>query len=107
MLFHLDEHIPAAVAEGLRRRGIDVTTTVEAGLAGATDLAHVEFARRAGRVILTGDPDFLALAGSGVEHVGMVYCHQNTRTIGQMIDFLILVDACISPEDMRNHIEFM
>ena len=32
MRFHLDEHVPHAIAEGLRRRGIDVTTTVEAGL---------------------------------------------------------------------------
>ena len=106
MHFHLDEHIPAAIADGLRRRGIDVTTTVEADLAGASDLAHVQFAHRTSRVILSGDPDFLALAGSGVEHAGLVYCHQNTRTIGQMIDFLLLVDACMSPEDMRNHIEF-
>src|SRR5262249_17977218 len=26
MRFHLDEHVPHAIAEGLRRRGIDVTT---------------------------------------------------------------------------------
>ena len=37
MRFHLDEHVPHAIAEGLRRRGIDVTTTVEAGLRGTSD----------------------------------------------------------------------
>ena len=30
--FHLDEHMHPAIAAGLRRRGIDVTTTFEAGL---------------------------------------------------------------------------
>jgi hypothetical protein len=30
--FHLDEHIDPDVARALRRYGIDVTTTVEAGL---------------------------------------------------------------------------
>jgi antitoxin component of RelBE/YafQ-DinJ toxin-antitoxin module len=30
--FHLDENISASVADGLKRRGIDVTTTVEVGL---------------------------------------------------------------------------
>ena len=30
--FHLDEHCDLAIAEGLRRRAIDVTTTPEAGL---------------------------------------------------------------------------
>jgi hypothetical protein len=30
--FHLDEHIDPNIARGLRRYGIDVTTTVDAGL---------------------------------------------------------------------------
>ena len=30
--FHLDEHVDGAVAVGLRRRNIDVTTTAQAGL---------------------------------------------------------------------------
>jgi hypothetical protein len=35
MKFHTDEHVSEAVALGLRRRGLDVTTTVQAGLLGA------------------------------------------------------------------------
>jgi hypothetical protein len=35
--FHLDEDVDPAIAEGLRRRGIDVTTTPEVGLLGARD----------------------------------------------------------------------
>jgi predicted nuclease of predicted toxin-antitoxin system len=46
--FHLDEHCPTALAEGLRRRGIDVTTTPEAGLMQATDEEQLAFARREG-----------------------------------------------------------
>jgi hypothetical protein len=42
--FHLDEHVHPAIAEGLRRRGIDVTTTIEAELLGAEDEKHLEFA---------------------------------------------------------------
>jgi hypothetical protein len=30
--FHLDEQVKSLIARGLRRRDIDVTTTVEAGL---------------------------------------------------------------------------
>ena len=33
--FHLDENVSNAIAEGLRRRGIDVTTTSETGLIAA------------------------------------------------------------------------
>src|SRR3954466_3270903 len=42
--FHLDEHCPAALATGLRRRGMDVTTTPEAGLLQATDLEQLAYA---------------------------------------------------------------
>jgi len=36
--FPLDEHVPPAIAEGLRRRGIDVITTSDAGLTGDADV---------------------------------------------------------------------
>src|SRR4051794_23988430 len=42
--FHLDEHIDVAVAQGLRRRGIDVTTTDDTRLVGADDPEHIAFA---------------------------------------------------------------
>ncbi len=37
--FHLDENISQAIANGLRRRGIDVTTTPEQNLIGKLDEA--------------------------------------------------------------------
>jgi len=35
--FHLDENVSNAIAEGLRRRGIDVTTTPEQEVIAASD----------------------------------------------------------------------
>ena len=43
LAFHLDEHMDHAIAHGLRGRGIDVTTTTEAGLLGADDAGHIAF----------------------------------------------------------------
>lgn len=40
-----------AVAQGLRARGVDTITDHEAGMAGATDEEHLEFARDHGRVL--------------------------------------------------------
>ncbi len=51
--FHLDENVSNAIAEGLRRRGIDVTTTPETGLIGASDKEQVKFALMEERVIFT------------------------------------------------------
>src|SRR4051794_26550112 len=89
--FHLDEHVPHAVADGLRRLGIDVTTSAAAGLLGAADADHLAFGLIQGRVIFTEDDDFLSLAAAGVEHAGLVYCKQNTRSIGQMVRILELL----------------
>jgi hypothetical protein len=105
--FHLDEHVDPSIATGLRRRSIDVTTTAEAGLLGASDDAHLAFARRQRRVVFTQAQDFLRLGASGVEHAGMVYNQQGTRTIGQIIEFLELIDVCMTQEEMFGHIEFV
>ena len=83
--FHLDEHVPHAIAHGLRRRKIDVTTTTDAGLLQATDEEHLEFALRETRVIFTNDSDFLRLAASGVAHSGLVYCPPAKSKIGTII----------------------
>ena len=43
--FYLDEHVPRAVLQVLRERGVDVKTVSEAGLLSASDTAHVRHAR--------------------------------------------------------------
>ena len=48
--FHLDEHIPPALANSLRHRDIDVTTTADTGLMGAEDREHLAYATNASRV---------------------------------------------------------
>jgi len=57
--FHLDEHVDHAVADGLRRRSIDCTTTADAGLLGAGDPDQLVFAKSQGRVLFSNDSDFL------------------------------------------------
>jgi len=80
--FHLDEHISAHIAAGLRRRNIDVTTTSDAGLVGVTDIAQLEFATSSGRILVTQDDDFLRLHGQGVPHAGLCDCRQESMSIG-------------------------
>jgi hypothetical protein len=70
--FYLDEHVHPAVAAGLRRRGV-VLTTKEAGMLSAYDDEHLDFAKSQGRVIFTQDEDFLRLHAGGIEHAGIVY----------------------------------
>jgi predicted nuclease of predicted toxin-antitoxin system len=105
--FHLNEHCPHANAEGLRRLGIDVTTSTDAGLLRAPDEDHIAFGRSEGRVIFTEDDDFLVLAARGLPHAGIVYCHQQTRSIGEIIDGLTLVWEVYEPEEMVGRVEYL
>ena len=105
--FHLDEHISTNIAAGLRRRGVDVTTTAEAGLMGADDAAQLAFAASHGRVMVTQDADFLRLHGIGTVHAGIAYCVVGALTVGGMLRRLVLIYDLLSVEEMENRIEFL
>jgi predicted nuclease of predicted toxin-antitoxin system len=105
--FHCDENVDSAIADGLRRRGVDVTMSNDVGLIGASDDAHLAFANSQQRVIVTHDDDFLALGQSGASHCGIAYCHMQSRSIGQILSALLLVWDCLSPDEMRDHVEFL
>lgn len=105
--FHLDENVDPAIADGLRRRGIDVTTSQETGLLHSTDDRQLNFALAECRVLVTHDEDFLSRAKLNFENAGIAYCHPESRSIGQIIAALMLISDCLAPDDMRNHVEFL
>ena len=105
--FHLDEHIPTSIAAGLRRRGIDVSTSVESGLVADDDATQLAFAASSGRVLVTHDADFLRLHADGATHAGIAYCSQGTVSIGEMLRYLVLIYDLLSPEEMAGRIEFL
>lgn len=105
--YHLDENVDHAVAEGLRRRGINVTTTADVGLHGASDEEHLVFATANNRVIITKDKDFLKLARVHHAHAGIVYYDQNKRSIGEIIRSLVILWEQFSSDDIRGRVEFL
>lgn len=105
--FHLDEHLPHAIAKGLRQRGIDVTTTVEAGLRTLNDDAQMVYIRREQRVFVTSDAGFLARNAGGETHFGLVYFPTASRSIGDIVTFLVLLHEILSPTDMINRVEYL
>jgi len=105
--FHLDENVDHAIADGLRRYGVDVTITSEVGLLRATDDAQLAFARDNRRVIVTHDDDFLAMHSQGMPHAGIAYCPPDTHPIGSIIQTLLLIHGALEPDEMTNHVEFL
>ncbi len=105
--FHLDESVSNAIALGLRRRGFDVTTTPEVGLISADDQKQIAFALSENRVLITHDDDFVVLHRSGITHGGISYCDQKRRSIGEILNTLIIIWEALESEDLKNQLEFL
>lgn len=100
--FYLDEHLSTTITEGLRARGVDAVTTAEAGRAGQEipDPDQLRYATAEGRVMVTRDRDFVALAGTGVSHAGILYL-QRALSIGETVDYLELMAHLMMPAELR------
>lgn len=105
--FYFDEHVPAAVCKGLRRRSVEVLTVEEAGRSGLPDDAQLAFASHEGRVMVTLDSDFIALAAQGVEHGGIAYARPGTRSVGELVRALLLIHGTLEPAEMISHVEYL
>jgi acyl-coenzyme A thioesterase PaaI-like protein len=104
--FLTDEHIPNAVMRGLRARGIDASTTGEAGHLGASDTALLAFAKAQGRILITADADHLRLHAAGVPHAGILFAPPDAA-IGLLIGGAMLIAEVLTAEEMVNRVEFL
>lgn len=105
--FHLDESVDHAVAKGLMRRGIYVTTSTETGLMGATDEQQLAFATQAGCVLITHDQDFLRIAATHSNHAGIAYCPPGYRSLGQIILRLAHLSRTNEPNEFLARVEYL
>ena len=104
--FYMDENVPLAIPAGLRRRGINVLTTQEAGKMSAPDPDQLAFSTSQGRVIFTQDHDFLTLNSEGVQHAGIAYAHQSVA-LGRIVQGLVFMYQILDAEDMVNRVEYL
>lgn len=105
--FHLDEHINPRVAEALRRHGIDVTTTLDAGLRSSTDEAQWQFVCQEQRVFVTQDDDFLRIASRDQSHAGIAFIPGGVLPTGSVVRTLILFYEVLTAEDMAGRVEYL
>lgn len=105
--FYFDENVPVQVARQLRLRDIDAVTVRDLELLGEDDQNHLQNATQQGRVLCTYDPNFLQLAATGIEHAGSVFGQQDIHYIGHWVNWLTLMHAVYTSEEMSNRIERM
>ena len=109
--FFFDQHVPAAVANGLRVRGVDVLTAWQDGSSTLEDEPLLERVQTLSRVLVTQDEDFLVIARAwqreGREFAGIVYAHQLRVGVGQFINDLEVIAKVSEPADLRNRVEHL
>jgi hypothetical protein len=108
---YMDVHVPQAVTDQLRSRGVNVLTANEDGCNLLADEDLLERARVLGRVLVTQDIRFKALAEDwqrqGRPFAGLVFAHQLQNTIGQMVRDLELLATACDPDERLNTIEHL
>lgn len=92
----LDEHVPHAVAHGLRLRGVEAITLAEANLLSARDDEILAHALRERLVVFSQDDDFVKIASRGASHAGVVYSKQGKRALGEIVQLLKLLSECLA-----------
>ncbi len=105
--FYLDENVQVAIAEQLKRRGIEVVTVRDLDTLGDDDRTHLERATQMGYVLCTHDTDYIELAATGIEHAGIIFGQQLTRTVGEWVAFLELVHGVYEADEIHNLIEYV
>jgi predicted nuclease of predicted toxin-antitoxin system len=96
-----------ALAAGLRLRAIECVRVAELDRRGASDPDHLSWARDGGWVIVTHDGPFVGLAHSTPGHAGLVYCHQNRYSLGELIERLVNLAADETLATLRGKVVYL
>lgn len=107
--FYMDVHVPWAIVDQLRRRGIDVVTAVEDGRGIALDGDILARAHQLQRLVFTQDIRFRVLAErwqqEGRAFHGLLFGHQLAATIGQYVLNLELIAQASNQEEWVGIVE--
>jgi predicted nuclease of predicted toxin-antitoxin system len=108
---YMDEHVPAAITDALRARGVDVLTVQEDGYSGAEDSFLVGRAAALGRIIVSEDEDMIREAvltmRQGKSTLGLFRGTRLSHNLGRAIEDLALAAMVYDPQDIANRIEWI
>lgn len=108
---YMDHHVPRAITDGLRLRGIDVLSAWEDGAHKLEDPALLDRASELNRVLFSQDDDLLADAAhrqrEGIPFNGVIYVHQQHITIGKCVEDLELIAKVAEPGDLIGQVVYL
>ncbi|MBI3948504.1 MAG: DUF5615 family PIN-like protein [Armatimonadetes bacterium] len=100
------------LVRAFRSRGLDVVTSTDAGMNGATDRAQLDHATTSGSVLYTYNVgDFCQLhrecCGEGRRHGGIIVARQWQFSIGEQLRRVLRVVESRPADKMRSRLEFL
>jgi hypothetical protein len=108
---YMDVHVPQAITEQLRRRGVDVLTAIEDGRGTDSDDQLLERSTALGRVLFTQDIRFKAMAEDwqrqGRRFQGLLFGHQLGATVGQYVSKLEMIAVASEPDEWGNVVQHL
>ncbi len=102
--FYFDHNMPLPLAANLQQRGIDVLTANEDGAARLADPELWQRATELGRIVVTQDQDFLAMARATPSHPGFVFCDIAGVSTGSLANDLELIALAMEPNEFNSKI---
>jgi len=108
---YMDVHVPFAITAQLRLRNIDILTAQEDDSSQREDSQLIDRATDLQRVLVSQDIDLIQITAlrnrSGIPFTGLIYAHQMSATIGQMVRDLELIVRATTIEEWRNRVEYL
>jgi hypothetical protein len=107
----MDHHVHGEITLALRRRNIDVLIALEDGHHDVDDSILLNRATELRRILFSQDRDLLACASASqiASHhfAGLIYAHQLSLTIGQIITDLELICLACEPTELANQVIYL
>ena len=108
---YLDVNVPLAIAQQLRRRGVDAVHATEEGTHQLDDDELLELAASHGKVMVTQDIRFRVMAedwqSQGKPFAGLLFGHQLAMSIGQWVAELELIAKATEAPEWANSVNHL
>ena len=111
-LYFDEDSMDQALIRALALRGVDVESALSCGMLHCSDQEQLEYTTAEGRVIYSFNVgDFCRLHAEFIDqgraHAGIIVARQQHFPIGEQLRRLLRITATLSPEDMKDRLEFL
>jgi hypothetical protein len=111
LALYMDVHVPIAITEALRRKGLDILRSQDDGTTRLDDALLLQRATDLRRVLFTQDQGFLRITSEWQRQrrsfSGVVYAPQQSVSLGRLADDLELILTCCESEELQNGVVYL